>query len=167
LPELHSAFAGVRSLLDDATEHATEQEMLRTIYRDLPSIDFSGRVLAEFPGEFSVCLSLESVGAILAIRIVCSRPPLGQRPSHFRRKRKCLRKPTSCGSRRSRTNQPEQGLSGSAMKTHIGPPARLSNCLDGPGRRAVIRNEVIDLYAFLFYQGGSRQLGMTFEQSYW
>ncbi len=40
LPELHSAFAGVRSLLDDATEHATEQEMLRTIYRDLPSIDF-------------------------------------------------------------------------------------------------------------------------------
>jgi len=50
---------------------------------------------------------------------------------------------------------------------HRSGPARLSNCLDGPGRRAVIRNEVIDLYAFLFYQGGSRQLGMTFEQSYW
>ena len=50
LPEHYSALTGVRSLLD----RASEQETLRTIYRDLPSLDFSDRVLAEFPTEFSV-----------------------------------------------------------------------------------------------------------------
>ena len=33
-----------------------------------------------------------------------------------------------------------------------------------PSMPAAIRDEVLDLYAFLFCQGGFRHLGMTFEQ---
>ena len=33
-----------------------------------------------------------------------------------------------------------------------------------PSMPVAIRDEVLDLYAFLFCQGGFRQLGMTFEQ---
>lgn len=50
LPELYLAFTRIRSFLGTATE----EEVLRTIYRDLPSADFSGCVLAKFPAEFAV-----------------------------------------------------------------------------------------------------------------
>jgi mannose-1-phosphate guanylyltransferase len=50
LPELCLAFTRVRSFFGTATE----EEALRTVYRALPSVDFSGRVLAEFPTEFAV-----------------------------------------------------------------------------------------------------------------
>lgn len=50
LPELWSVFSGVRPFFGGAAE----DEIVRTIYRQLPSVDFSARVLAEFPAEFSV-----------------------------------------------------------------------------------------------------------------
>ncbi len=50
LPELYSTFAGVRFFFGSAAE----KEILRTIYREIPSVDFSGSVLSEFPSEFSV-----------------------------------------------------------------------------------------------------------------
>jgi mannose-1-phosphate guanylyltransferase len=50
LPELYSAFSDVRPFFGGAAEN----EILRTIYPNLPSVDFSARVLAEFPAEFSV-----------------------------------------------------------------------------------------------------------------
>jgi mannose-1-phosphate guanylyltransferase len=50
LPELYSAFARAESFMGTVRE----KEVLETIYRDLPPMDFSSRVLAEFPGDFSV-----------------------------------------------------------------------------------------------------------------
>jgi mannose-1-phosphate guanylyltransferase len=50
LPELHSALSGVRPFFGGAAE----AEILETIYRQLPSADFSASVLAAFPAEFSV-----------------------------------------------------------------------------------------------------------------
>jgi len=50
LPEVYLAITPIRSFLGTATE----EEVLRTDYRDLPSVDFSGRVLAEFPAELAV-----------------------------------------------------------------------------------------------------------------
>jgi mannose-1-phosphate guanylyltransferase len=50
LPELYSAFIRVESFMGTVRE----KEVLRTIYRDLPSMDFSSRVLAELPSDFSV-----------------------------------------------------------------------------------------------------------------
>jgi len=50
LPELYGAFSDVRPFFGGAAEH----EILRTIYPQLRSEDFSARVLAEFPAEFSV-----------------------------------------------------------------------------------------------------------------
>jgi hypothetical protein len=78
LPELCLAFNRFRSFCGTATEEGA----LRTIYRALPSVNFSGRVLAEFPTESQSCRSAESVGAILATRSACSRY-LEQRSIHF------------------------------------------------------------------------------------
>jgi mannose-1-phosphate guanylyltransferase len=50
LPELWSVFSGVQPFFGGAAE----DEIVRTMYRQLPSLDFSARVLAEFPAEFSV-----------------------------------------------------------------------------------------------------------------
>jgi mannose-1-phosphate guanylyltransferase len=50
LPELWSMFSGVQPFFGGAAE----DEIVRTIYRQLPSLDFSARVLSEFPAEFSV-----------------------------------------------------------------------------------------------------------------
>ena len=47
LPEMHRAFAPI---VDDAAD----DEILRSIFSDLPSADFSSSVLAKFPQEFSV-----------------------------------------------------------------------------------------------------------------
>jgi mannose-1-phosphate guanylyltransferase len=50
LPELYSTFDGIRPFFGGAVEG----EILQTVFRQLPSVDFSDRVLAEFPSEFSV-----------------------------------------------------------------------------------------------------------------
>jgi mannose-1-phosphate guanylyltransferase len=50
LPELYGALSGVRPFFGGAAEG----EILQTIYRQLPSADFSASVLAAFPTEFSV-----------------------------------------------------------------------------------------------------------------
>jgi mannose-1-phosphate guanylyltransferase len=50
LPELYSALSYVRPFFGGAAE----AEILKTIYRHLPSADFSASVLAAFPAEFSV-----------------------------------------------------------------------------------------------------------------
>lgn len=50
LPELYRTFSDVRPFFGGAAEN----EILQTVYRQLPSADFSARVLAEFPAEFSV-----------------------------------------------------------------------------------------------------------------
>ena len=50
LPGLYLAITRIRSHLGTATE----EEVLRTVYRDLPAVDFSGGVLAEFPTELAV-----------------------------------------------------------------------------------------------------------------
>jgi mannose-1-phosphate guanylyltransferase len=50
LPDLYSAFVRAESFMGTVRE----KEVLRTIYRDLPALDFSGRVLVEFPSDFSV-----------------------------------------------------------------------------------------------------------------
>ncbi len=50
LPEMYGEFARVDSFSDGASE----EENLRTIFRDLPTVDFSRSVLANFPEEFSV-----------------------------------------------------------------------------------------------------------------
>src|SRR6266481_2707333 len=50
IPELYERFSDVRPFFGGAAE----QEILQTIYRHLPSVDFSARVLAEHPAEFSV-----------------------------------------------------------------------------------------------------------------
>jgi mannose-1-phosphate guanylyltransferase len=50
LPELYDTFSGVRPFFGGAAE----TEILQTVYRQLPSEDFSALVLAEFPAEFSV-----------------------------------------------------------------------------------------------------------------
>ena len=50
LPELYSALSGIRPFFGGAAEG----EILQTIYRQLPSADFSASVLAAFPAEFSV-----------------------------------------------------------------------------------------------------------------
>src|ERR1700691_3471849 len=50
LSELWSVFSGVQQFFGSAAE----DEIVRTIYRQLPSLDFSARVLSEFPAEFSV-----------------------------------------------------------------------------------------------------------------
>jgi mannose-1-phosphate guanylyltransferase len=47
LPEMHRAFAPI---VDDAAD----DEILRSIFSDLPSADFSASVLVKFPQEFSV-----------------------------------------------------------------------------------------------------------------
>jgi len=49
-PELYETFSGVRPFFGGAAE----AEILQTIYRDLPTTDFSASVLAAFPAEFSV-----------------------------------------------------------------------------------------------------------------
>lgn len=50
LPGLYLALTRIRSFLGTATE----EEALRTVYRGLPVVDFSGGVLAEFPTELAV-----------------------------------------------------------------------------------------------------------------
>ena len=50
VPEIYRKFTWVGSFLDGASE----AEVLQTIFRDLPSVDFSLKVLSEFPAEFSV-----------------------------------------------------------------------------------------------------------------
>jgi mannose-1-phosphate guanylyltransferase len=50
LPELNLAITRIRSFLGTKTE----EQVLRTVYRALPSVDFSGRVLAKFPTELAV-----------------------------------------------------------------------------------------------------------------
>jgi mannose-1-phosphate guanylyltransferase len=50
LPELYPALTRIRPFLGTAREN----EVLRTSYRDLPTVDFSGRVLAQFPAELAV-----------------------------------------------------------------------------------------------------------------
>ena len=50
VPELYRAFEGVRPFFGGAVE----EEILGVVFRGLPSVDFSGRVLAEFATEFSV-----------------------------------------------------------------------------------------------------------------
>ena len=50
LPEMYRAFAEIESSLDGGTE----EQVFEAIFRDLPSLDFSRSVLAEFPGEFCV-----------------------------------------------------------------------------------------------------------------
>ena len=50
LPEMYREFTRVESFPDGLSE----DEVLETIFRDLPSVDFSRSVLAEFPAEFSV-----------------------------------------------------------------------------------------------------------------
>ena len=50
IPELYDTFSDVRPFFGGAAE----QEILQSIYRQLPSMDFSARVLAEHPAEFSV-----------------------------------------------------------------------------------------------------------------
>ena len=50
LPELYREFTRIESFCDAASE----EETLRTIFRDLPPLDFSASVLAEFAAEFSV-----------------------------------------------------------------------------------------------------------------
>jgi hypothetical protein len=50
-------------------------------------------------------------------------------------------------------------------ENHGGPELRnFPIAATGPSLSAAIREEVFELYAFLFCQGGFRQLGMTFEQ---
>ena len=50
LPAVYREFIQIRSFLGIAAD----EEIVRTIYRDLPSVDFSARVAAEFATEFSV-----------------------------------------------------------------------------------------------------------------
>jgi mannose-1-phosphate guanylyltransferase len=50
LPEMYRAFSPIKSLADTAGG----DQVLRSIFRDLPSADFSTDVLAKFPREFSV-----------------------------------------------------------------------------------------------------------------
>jgi mannose-1-phosphate guanylyltransferase len=50
VPELYETFSGVRPFFGGAAE----AEILQTIYRDLPTTDFSASVLTAFPAEFSV-----------------------------------------------------------------------------------------------------------------
>jgi len=50
LPDLFDTFSGVRPFFGGAAEG----EILQTVYRQLPSVDFSAHVLAEFPADFSV-----------------------------------------------------------------------------------------------------------------
>lgn len=50
LPDLYSRFAGVRPFFGGGAEG----EILGMVFRQLPSVDFSGRVLSEFATEFSV-----------------------------------------------------------------------------------------------------------------
>jgi mannose-1-phosphate guanylyltransferase len=50
LPELYREF----NRIEFFSEAASGEEIPATIFRDLPSLDFSAGVLAEFPGEFSV-----------------------------------------------------------------------------------------------------------------
>jgi mannose-1-phosphate guanylyltransferase len=50
VPELYDAFEGVRPFFGGAVE----EEILGTVFRGLRSVDFSGRVLAQFATEFSV-----------------------------------------------------------------------------------------------------------------
>jgi mannose-1-phosphate guanylyltransferase len=55
LPEMYAEFTRLESVA------ASEEEVLRVIFRDLPSLDFSRSVLAAFPEEFSV-LPVTGVG---------------------------------------------------------------------------------------------------------
>ena len=50
LPETFHKFTWVGSFLDGASE----EEVLQKIFKDLPSVDFSLKVLSEFPAEFAV-----------------------------------------------------------------------------------------------------------------
>jgi mannose-1-phosphate guanylyltransferase len=50
LPELHSVFEGIRPFFGGAVE----EEVLRIVFEELPSIDFSRSVLTKLPTEFSV-----------------------------------------------------------------------------------------------------------------
>ncbi len=50
LPTVYREFIQIRSFLGIAAD----EEIVRTIYRDLPSVDFSADLAAKFPAEFSV-----------------------------------------------------------------------------------------------------------------
>jgi mannose-1-phosphate guanylyltransferase len=50
LPAVYREFIQIRSFLGIAAD----EEIVRTIYRDLPSVDFSAGLVAKFPAEFSV-----------------------------------------------------------------------------------------------------------------
>ena len=50
LPAIYFAIARIRPFVGTVTE----EEILRAVYRGLPSVDFSGRVLAEFPTDLAV-----------------------------------------------------------------------------------------------------------------
>jgi hypothetical protein len=43
-------------------------------------------------------------------------------------------------------------------------PRAFPEASTGPSLPAIIRDEMLEFYAFIFCQGGFRQLGMTFEQ---
>ena len=51
-----------------------------------------------------------------------------------------------------------------AEKYHGPEPREFPIATTAPSLPVAIRDEVLDLYAFLFCQGGFRHLGMTFEQ---
>jgi mannose-1-phosphate guanylyltransferase len=57
VPELYLALSRLRSFFGGAKE----EDVLRTVYRDLPAVDFSRDVLAEFPTELAV-LPVAGVG---------------------------------------------------------------------------------------------------------
>jgi mannose-1-phosphate guanylyltransferase len=57
LPDIYREFTRFDSFADSAAE----EEILHSIFRNLPSADFSGGVVAEFPAEFSV-LRVTGVG---------------------------------------------------------------------------------------------------------
>jgi mannose-1-phosphate guanylyltransferase len=57
LPDLYQAISRIRSFVGAKTA----EQGLRAVYRDLPTVDFCGRVLAEFPTELAV-LPVAGVG---------------------------------------------------------------------------------------------------------
>ena len=81
LPELYLAISRIRPFGGTRTD----EEALRTVYRDLPVVDFSDGVLAEFPAELAV-LPVTGVGwsdlgdpkrLLAAISANCRRVPEG------------------------------------------------------------------------------------------
>jgi hypothetical protein len=55
-----------------------------------------------------------------------------------------------------------RAMPASAVRVHE--PRAFPEALTGPSLPAMIRDEMLEFYAFIFCQGGFHQLGMTFEQ---